>query len=53
MPNKTPPKPAVLNEPDSVLTKAARGPPAMNGGFAVVGIGASAGGLEACKKPKA
>jgi two-component system CheB/CheR fusion protein len=50
MPNKTPPKPAVLNEPDSVLTKAARGPPAMNGGFAVVGIGASAGGLEACKK---
>jgi two-component system CheB/CheR fusion protein len=50
MPTKTPPRTAAPSEADAAPVNGARGPPALNGGFAVVGIGASAGGLEACKK---
>jgi two-component system, chemotaxis family, CheB/CheR fusion protein len=47
MPSSTRPSPAVLDGHDGA---AARGPPGAQDGFAVVGIGASAGGLEACRK---
>jgi len=36
--------------PGSGRRPLARGPPSINAGFAVVGIGASAGGLDACRK---
>jgi two-component system CheB/CheR fusion protein len=38
------------SEAHAVPAIGARGPPPSRGGFAVVGIGASAGGLEACTK---
>jgi two-component system CheB/CheR fusion protein len=37
-------------DPDVIPFRGTRGPPRERGGFAVVGVGASAGGLEACKK---
>jgi two-component system CheB/CheR fusion protein len=50
MPNKTLPRGIAPKDADVIPFRGARGPPDGLGSFAVVGIGASAGGLEACKK---
>ncbi len=50
MPNRNPPSVSAAGEHAAAPATGARGPPGLPGGFAVAGIGASAGGLEACTK---
>ncbi len=50
MPNRNPPSVSAAGEHAAPPALGARGPPEPRGGFAVAGIGASAGGLEACTK---
>jgi two-component system CheB/CheR fusion protein len=50
MPDRNPPSIIAPGEADTAPPSGARSPLQIQNGFAVVGIGASAGGLEACTK---
>jgi len=50
MPDRNPPSLTAPGEADAAHSSSAHDSPQLQSGFAVVGIGASAGGLEACTK---